>query len=94
MRSITAESVDHRCDDADLHRAQRSVSLEKTITPEQRAAGAYRLTVWMDKGGDYWLGEEVVLDGKLVASNVLAGPESYSVIEGALLDASVNKLSP
>ena len=94
MRSVTSDSVDHRCDDADLNRAQRSVSLEKTISSEARARGEYRLTVWRDGDGDYHLGEEVVVDGEVVAENHLCGPESYSVIEGAILDASVNKLIP
>lgn len=94
MRSVTADAISHRCDDADLQKANAPVALARSIPADVRFGGAYRLTIWRDRQGEYHLGEEVVVNGKVLEERAIAGPESFDTIEGAVLDAAVNKLAP
>ncbi len=92
--SVRGTDLDHQCDDAVKAKASKPIGLERSIPLDVRFGGSYRLTIWRDQGGDYHLGEEVVADGRVVEERHLYGPETYNVIEGAILDAAVNKLTP
>lgn len=92
--SFRGTDFDHRCDDADLARVNKPIGLEKTITAETRFGGGYRITCWRDANGDYHIGEEVVVAGRVVEERKVYGPEPFNVIEGAFLDAVSTKLSP
>ncbi len=92
--SMRGTDIDHRCDPAIRAKANSPLELSRTLPPDVKFGGAYRLTFWRDRAGDYWLGEEVVVGGKVIEERTIAGPESYNVIEGAILDASVQRLTP
>ncbi len=92
--SMRGTDIDHHCDETVRARAQRPIGLERTLPSDVRFGGGYRLTMWRDRSGDYLLGEEVVSDGRVIEERLIYGPDAYSVVEGALLDAAVTKLAP
>lgn len=92
--SMRGTDISHRCEEWRVTKVQAPPSLDQSIPPETKFGGQYRLTVWRDRAGDYHLGEEVVVGGRVVEERAIAGPEAWNVIEGAVLDAAVNKLSP
>ncbi len=94
MRSALASDIDHHCDEQDLVRAKKPMGLELSIPSDVRFGGGYRLVLWRDKAGGYNLGEEVVMENRVVEQRHLYGPDAYDIIEGALLDAAVTKLAP
>lgn len=92
--SIRGTSIDHRCDPADLKKAQSPLALARTLPADVKFGGAYRLFLWRDRGGDYHLGEMVVVAGRVIDERPIAGPESFNTIDAALLDAADRNLSP
>lgn len=92
--SIRGTSIDHRCDLADLKKAQSPLALARTLPADVKFGGAYRLTLWRDRAGDYHLGEMLVVAGRVVDERPIAGPESFNTIDAALLDAADRNLSP
>lgn len=92
--SIRGTSIDHRCDAADLKKAQSPLALARTLPADVKFGGAYRLTLWRDRAGDYHLGEMLVVAGRVVDERPIAGPESFNTIDAALLDAADRNLSP
>jgi hypothetical protein len=92
--SMRGVDIDHHCDPHVRTRAKSLPELVRTLEPEVRFGGAYRLILWRDRQGEYWLGEEVVLDGKVVEQRTISGPCGYNVIEGTILTAAVARLTP
>lgn len=86
--------VSHRCDKAAVTRAARVASIASQLTPEQRVSGAYRLVIWQDTDLIYHLAEEYTVEGKVQALVEIDSDGSYSVIEGALLSAVVDRFAP
>lgn len=91
--SMRGKDIGHHCDPVVKARATAPIALSRTLSPDVKFGGAYRLTIHRDRAGEYHLGEMVVVDGKVAEERHIAGPESYNVIESALLAAS-DKLTP
>lgn len=86
--------VSHRCDKAAVARATRVASVSSQLTIEQRFSGAYRLVIWQDADLVYHLAEEYTVGGKVEALVEIDTDGNYSVIEGALLSAVVDRFAP
>ncbi len=91
--AMRGTDIDHRCDETTLRKATEPMGLERTLPPDVKFGGGYRLTMWRDRAGEYHLGEEVIAGDRVVEERHLAGPEAWNVIEGAMLDFAVRKLS-
>lgn len=87
-------NISHRCDIAAVARATRIASVSSMLTKEQRTSGAYRLVIWQDADLVYHLAEEYVADGKVERLVEIDSDGHYSVIEGALLSAVVDRFEP
>lgn len=92
--SMRGTDLDHHCDPAVKAKAQAPLALSKQLPPDVKFGGAYRLTLWRDRQGEYHIGEEVVVGGKVIEERHLVGPESWNVIEGAMLDHADSRLTP
>lgn len=86
--------ISHRCDKTAVARATRVATVASSLTPEQRVSGAYRLVIWQDADLVYHLAEEYASNGKVEALVEIDSDGNYSVIEGALLSAVVDRFAP
>lgn len=76
--------VSHRCDPAALIKAKQKLGLAHRASAADRLDGNYRLTVRKLANGDFQMGEELVVDGRVIEEAPIGEPEGWSVMESKL----------